>query len=94
MIRFDKLMGETPKAYLIKIYNEQHWVPKSLCKNFITNKKLGGNVVLPTFLIDKIIDGNINESCPNFITPTWIVEHHTPQRIEPVESNTIKELKR
>lgn len=94
MIRFDKLLGETPKAYLIKVCNKQHWISKSMCRNFITNKKLGGNVVLPTFIIDRIIDGDINEYCPSYITPTWVVEHHTPDRVEPLENNTIKRLKK
>jgi hypothetical protein len=94
MLRFDKLLGETPKAYLIKICNQQHWIPKSLCKSFITNKKLGGNVVLPTFLIDRMLEIDINAACPSFITPTWIVEKHTPDKINPVESNHIQELKK
>lgn len=94
MIRFDKLMGETPKAYLIKVLNEQHWIPKSMCRSFIINKKLGGNVVLPTFIIDRLIGGDINEDCPDFITPTWIVEHHTPTLITPLQNNTIPCLKK
>ena len=94
MLRFDKLLGETPKAYLIKIHHQQHWVPKSLCRNFITNKKLGGNVVLPTFLIDRMLEVDINESCPDFITPHWIVERHIPEKVEPISDNTIKRLKK
>lgn len=94
MIRFDKLLGETPKAYLIKVCNKQSWLPKSMCKNFITNKKLGGNVELPTFIINNIIEGDINKHCPNFITPKWIVEHHTPEKIDPLGDNKIKDLER
>jgi len=94
MLRFDKLLGETPKAYLIKYHNEPHWIPKSLCRDFITNKKLGGNVVLPTFIINKIIGTNIeNVDLPLYgITPHWVVEHHEPERKEPVSDNTIKRL--
>lgn len=96
MIRFDKLLGETPRAYLIKYRNEQHWIPKSLCRNFITNKKLGGNVVLPTFIINRIINTDIeNIDLHSYgITPHWVVEHHTPERKEPISDNTIKRLKK
>lgn len=94
MVRFDKLKGETPKAFLIQIQGKEHWIPKSLCRNFITNNKLGGNVVLPTFLIDKMLEIDINKDCPSFITPHWIVEHHKPQRLEPIDDNTIKRLEK
>lgn len=96
MLRFDKLLGETPKAYLIRVYGEQHWIPKSMCRNFITNKKLGGNVVLPTFILNKILGADIETvDLPSYgITPHWVVEHHTPERKEPISDNTIKRLKK
>lgn len=95
-IKFDKLLGETPRAYLIRIGSGQHWIPKSMCRDFITNKKLGGNVVLPTFIINRIFDVDINDtdSFPCDLTPTWIVEHHTPERHEPIPDNTISDLRR
>ena len=40
------------------------------------------------------IDINELESIPEHIKPTWIVEKHEPIKIEPLENNTIKELKR
>jgi len=95
-IKFDKLKGETPKAFLIQIHNEEHWIPKSMCRRFTTNKKLGGHVELPAFIINRMFDIDINEmeDLPDNIKPTWIVEHHEPKKIEPLENNTIKELKR
>lgn len=95
-IRFDKLLGETPKACLVKVYNNQYWIPKSLCRNFIINKKLGGSVVLPTFVINRMLSLDINhiDSLPSFITPYCEVEYHLPKHREPETDNTIKELKR
>lgn len=95
-IKFDKLKGETPKAFLIQINREEHWIPKSMCKRFTTNNKLGGHVELPAFIINRMFDIDINEidDLPDNIKPTWIVEHHEPKKIEPLENNTINELKR
>ena len=95
-IKFDKALGETPKAILIRIKGAQHWIPKSLCENFTTNKKLGGHVILPTFIINQIIDDDINkmEYLPEHIKPTWTVDHHTPKKESPIKDNTIQELKR
>lgn len=95
-IKFDKLKGETPKAFLIQINREEHWIPKSQCRNFTTNNKLGGHVELPAFILNDMFDIDINamEVLPDNIKPTWVVEHHEPTKIEPLENNTIKELKR
>ena len=95
-IKFDKLKGETPKAFLIQIYNEEHWIPKSQCRSFTTNNKLGGHVELPAFIINRMFDIDINEmeELPDNIKPTWIVEHHEPTKLEPLQNNTIKELKK
>lgn len=95
-IKFDKHVGETPRAYLIRIGNDEHWIPKSLCQRFRTNNQLKGSVELPAFIINRMFDIDINkiEELPDHIKPTWIVEHHEPTKIEPLENNTIKELKR
>ena len=95
-IKFDKLKGETPKAFLIQIQGAEHWIPKSQCRKFTTNNKLGGHVELPSFIINRMfgIDINEMEELPDNIKPTYIVEHFAPDVVEPLESNTIKELKR
>ncbi|GHT33529.1 hypothetical protein FACS189434_07860 [Bacteroidia bacterium] len=98
MLRFEKFLGETPRAVLVRINNKEEWLPKSQCRNFVLNKKLGGNVVLPTFIINRILGIDINEmeisELPSEITPKWIVEHHTPEKIQPIENNIIKELEK
>jgi hypothetical protein len=40
------------------------------------------------------IDINEMEDLPDNIKPTWTIEKHEPTKIEPLENNTIKELKR
>ena len=95
-IKFDKLKGETPKAYLIQIQGEEHWIPKSQCRNFTTNKKLGGHVELPSFIINRMYDIDINqmEDLPDNIKPTYIVTKHEPAKVEPITDNTIQKLKK
>ena len=95
-IKFDKQVGETPHAYLIRIESEDYWIPKSCCYGFRTNNQLKGSVELPTLIINRMFDIDINEmeELPDNIKPTYIVEKHEPIKIEPLENNTINELKR
>lgn len=93
-IKFDKLLGETSKAYLIRIDRDEHWIPKSQCRRFITNHKLGGNVEISTFIINRMFDIDINIYCPDFVKPTWVIVNHTPDKLEPIQDNTIQDLKR
>lgn len=94
-IKFDKLMGETPKAYLLKIMQVEHWVPKSQCRGFILNKKLGGNVAISAFIYERIFDTKI-ESIDDisYGNAEWVVEKHVPDRMQPVGSNYVPELKK
>jgi hypothetical protein len=97
-IQFEKFLGETPRAILVKINDKEQWLPKSQCRDFVLNKKLGGNVVLPAFIINRILDIDINaveiSKLPIDITPKLVVEHHTPEKVQPVENNIIKELEK
>ena len=95
-IKFEKLKGETPKALLIQVDGVEHWIPKSMCRNFTTNQKLGGHVELPTFILNRILDIDINEidDLPENIKPTYVVAKHEPARFEPVDNNTIERLKK
>lgn len=94
-IKFDKLKGETPKAFLVQIGSGEYWIPKSQCRKFTTNQKLGGHVELPTFIINRILDVDINEmeELPEIIKSSWVVEKHKPNAVEPLENNFINELK-
>ena len=95
-IKFEKLKGETPKAFLIQVNGTEHWIPKSQCRKFTTNQKLGGHVELPTFILNRMLDIDLNEieDLPENIKPTYVVTKHEPARFEPLENNTIKRLKK
>jgi len=78
LIRFEKLRGETPLAVLLLIEGAEYWFPKRFCWNFILNKKLGGNTVIPTWLYKE----KFGEDPPEEDAAV-IVEKHIPERIEP-----------
>ncbi len=93
-LKFDKLKAETPKAYLIQIGNEEHWLPKKLCWRLITNKKLGGNCVLPAWLYEKVIGitlADLDEAEQIQLAET-IIEHHKPTILPPLANNIIDDL--
>ncbi len=92
MLRFDKWLHSTEKAHLIRIHNSEHWLPKKLCRNFVLNQKLGGNVSVPAFLYERITGGSA-ESVPEYDVDIKI-ETHVPQRIDPVEIEANKNLLR
>lgn len=78
-VRFEKLRGETPLALLLLIEGVEYWFPKRFCWNFITNKKLGGNMVIPTWLYKEKFkceppDDDASET----------IEKHIPEKKEPV----------
>jgi hypothetical protein len=62
-----------------------------MCKNLIINKKLGGNCSIPAFKYEEIFDCKIENTD---VEATMIIEHHIPERIEPIVDRTIKELER
>jgi len=87
-IQFDKLLGETPSAYLLRINNKEMWFPHRMCWNFILNKKLGGNTVIPTWLYKEKFGCEPDES-----EAETIIEHHKPEKLQSKENNIINELK-
>jgi hypothetical protein len=72
-IKFEKLLHDTGKAILVRINREEYWLPKKLCRKLIINKKLGGNVCIPTFIAERI--GLAIEDC----LPDVEVIHHIPE---------------
>lgn len=84
MLRFDKFLHATEKAYLIRIGYTEHWIPRKLCRNFITNQKLGGNVSIPTFLYQRIT-GITPEDIPQS-DADYIIEKHVPERKQPIKN--------
>jgi hypothetical protein len=88
-IRFDKLLGETPRAYLILIRNKEVWFPSRFCRNFILNKKLGGNMVIPAWLYKEKL-GQEPDECD----AVEFTEYHKPEKKKKLNNNIIKELKK
>ena len=74
-IKFDKFLHDTGRAYLVRIGSEEYWLPSKLCRNLIVNKKLGGNLCIPTFLAEsKGIEFNESDA-------DVTVKHHVPEKI-------------
>jgi hypothetical protein len=89
MLRFSKYEYETAKAYLVKLHQTEIWLPKRFCRNFITNKKLGGNVQIPEWLYKEKLGYEPPEE-----DYTYTVTKHTPEKILPKENNLIPRLKK
>lgn len=88
-VRFDKMYGETPHAFLLLVENREIWFPRRFCYNFILNKKLGGNMEIPAWLYREKFGREPDEE-----DATLIVEHHKPERKQPVNTNPHAELTR
>lgn len=86
-IKFDKMYGETPRAFLLLIEGNEHWFPRRFCFNFTLNKKLGGNMEIPAWLYKEKFGVE-----PDIEDATLIIEHHKPEHIEPTEVEPLKEL--
>lgn len=85
-IKFEKLLADTGKAILIRVFNQEIWLPKKMCRNLITNKKLGGNVVIPTWLAnEKGIQFDDSDA-------DTIIEKHIPVKVEPVNPQADADL--
>jgi hypothetical protein len=89
ILRFTKYETATAKAYLVKLHHIEIWLPKRFCKSLIVNKKLGGNVQIPDWLYKEKLGHE-----PPDEDITFRVEHHTPEKIEPLENNSIPKLKK
>lgn len=97
LIKFDRLLADTGRAYLLEIRGKELWIPVKLCRHLhITGKMLmngtatHGTVCIPQFKYDEIIQSGVDVTA----TETTTIERHTPARIEAKETNIINELKR
>lgn len=77
-IRFEKVLGETDRAVLLRFHNFESWLPKKLCRNIVTNNKLAGHCSIPAWLYERIFN-----QVPNEADATETIEHHIPVRINP-----------
>lgn len=104
-LRFDKWKHSTQKAHLLIYHGKEVWLPKKLAWDF----QIAGNdqhawATIPAWLFEKITGHNAEEVYKDSgifglkeyfgaIIHT-IVEHHVPDRKEPLENNYIQELKK
>lgn len=85
-IKFEKFLHRTGKAILIRVHGVEHWIPSKLCRNLVTNQKLGGHVSVPAFIADRIgYQYEVDDA-------DMIIEHHVPSSLPPVASNEIEDL--
>lgn len=76
IIKFDKFIHDTSRAILVRVVNEEHWIPKKLLRNLVINKKLGGHFSLP-FEIAKEKGFEVDEE-----NAELIITHHIPKPIK------------
>jgi len=86
-VRFDKMHGETPRAFLLLVEGQEIWFPRRFCYNFILNKKLGGNMEIPTWLYREKFGREPDEE-----DATLIVKHYKPDRKQATNIEPLKEL--
>lgn len=65
------------------------WFPSRFCFDFIVNKKLGGNMVIPAWLYVEKFGREPDED-----EAAEMIEHHIPAKKEKVLSNEIIELRK
>lgn len=104
-LRFDKWLHSTEKAHLLRYNGKDMWLPKKLCWDFqVAGNDLHAWATIPAFLFEKITGKNPDEAF-NELGASGIkeyygaiihttVEKHVPEKINPVENNTISELKK
>lgn len=86
-LKFEKFLHSTGKAILVRAEGNEHWIPLKLCRDLVINKKLGGNVSVPTFIIERM-----GMSVDSFEADVSIERHVPPvinKKVKP-----IKELER
>ena len=79
LVKFEKMRGETSLAVLLLINHIEYWFPKRFCWNFTLNKKLGGNMIIPTWLYREKFGND-----PEDEDAAMIVEKHIPEPKEPI----------
>jgi len=80
-VQFDRHLAETLNAYLFKIGTKEYWLPKKLCSGLVVNKKLGGNVSIPSWLYKE----KFGEEPLDEIAEITVV-HHVPEKIDAVKT--------
>lgn len=84
-IKFDKLLAKTAKAYRLRWNGQEFWIPKALCRQFITNNKLGGNCYIAAFKYEEITGIKLDDMPKGEVDELSdvVIERHIPVKIEP-----------
>jgi hypothetical protein len=85
---FDKLYTQTEKSFMVSIGGKEIWFPKSQCRKLVVNKKLGGWMLVTAWIYREKFG---EEPSPELFDT--VIRYHKPERVKPVEDNTINELK-
>ena len=104
-IRFDKWHHSTDRAHLLTYRGKKVWLAKKVCWGLeVAGNDLHAWATVPPFIFKDLTGHDIDDVVKDYGThglrehfdavPQTIIEHHVPERKEPVESNTIKELKK
>lgn len=88
LLRFEKLLGRTKKAILVRAEFKEFWVPMSCGRHLILNRKLGGHVEVPWWLFVKKMGRE-----PDRDERLRDVRLYIPEEIKEVTDNEIGELK-
>jgi hypothetical protein len=104
-IRFDRYIHQTGKAYLLEYEGKRHWLSKKICWNvMVAGNDLHAWAEVPPFIFKELTGKDIDEVAKDYgekelreyfgVIIHTRVEKHKPEKVSPVKSNEIKELKR
>lgn len=104
-LRFDKWKHSTPKAHLLVYKDKEVWLPKKLAWDFmVAGNDLHAWATIPAWLFEKITGMKPEDMEEQYGTSGMKeyfgaiihtkIEQHKPEKLEPVETNFIPELKK
>lgn len=104
-VRFDKWRHSTCKAHLLVYRGKEFWVSKKICWDLqIAGNDMHAWATLPAFKFNELTGCDIDILYKELgaiglreqygAIPHTLIEHHIPERVNPVENNTIQELKK
>lgn len=103
-VRFNRYICETAKAYHLSYRGNKIWIPKKICWDLIVaGNDLHAWATIPAWKFKEITGNDIDNLYQDYGTKGLrerfdcqvgtTIEHHIPEKIEPIEDNTISDLK-
>lgn len=104
-VRFSKYHAATDNAYLLEYRRQKVWIPKKYCWDLgVYGNDMHAWATMPVWFVNLKFEIDVNKLFDEIgtnglreafdIQVHQTIEKHVPERIEPVENNTIKELKK